>query len=177
MSLLKFITILFNIRIWLSEKWDSLFPIKYSLGIIKNQKEDISITNNNKLYDKILVKYEIRSKIYKIIYNNTTLNTIKKISIKEIPFNSGLHKPIVSIKIKYNKNERRHVVSHLIPLLKEYKQTTNFIDFLIFNLNQIPSEENILFYKIYIQTFNKKYCFKYNQLKNIQISQFYKLLT
>lgn len=176
MSLFKFITLIFNLRIWFAEKWDSMFPIKKTIGINKNSKEYISFTNNNKIYEKILVKYEIKSKIYKIIYNDTNLNTIKKIPLKDIPFHAGLHKPIISIKIKYNRNEKRHVISHIIPKLKEFKQTTNFIDFLIFNLDKIPNEDKTLFYKIYIQTFNKVFCFKYNQIQNIQIIQFYKLL-
>jgi hypothetical protein len=173
MSLFKFITLLLNLRIWLSEKWDFLFPIKEKYGMNKGDIEEISVINGNKTYEKILVKYEIRSKIYKIIYNNTTLNKIKKISIDEIPFNTGVHKPIVSIRIKYNKNEKRHVVSYLIPLLKEYKQSTMFIDFLIFN---IKKKKMIKFYKIYIQKFNKKFCFKYSQLDNLTIAGFYNLL-
>jgi hypothetical protein len=173
MSLFKFITLLFNLRIWLFEKWDSLFPIKECFGINKNIMEEISIINGNKTYEKILVKYEIKSKIYKIIYDNTTLNTIKKIPIKEIPFHTGLHKPIVSIKIKYKKDARRHMASHLIPLLKEYKQSTIFIDFLLFNVQE---KEFPLFYKIYIQKFNNKFCFKYSQLQNLTIAEFYKLL-
>jgi hypothetical protein len=173
MSLFKFITLLFNLRIWLSEKWDSLFPIKENYGINENKKEEISIVDGNKKYEKILVKYEIKSKIYKIIYSNTTLNKIKKIPINEIPFHPGLHKPIVSIKIKYKKNGKRHLVSYLIPLLKEYKQSTIFIDFLLFNIQKKNFKS---FYKIYIQKFNNKFCFKYSQLNNITIVEFYKLL-
>jgi hypothetical protein len=173
MSIFKFITLLFNIRIWFSEKWDLLFPIKEIYGLINNNIENISFIYSNKQYEKILIKYEIKSKIYRIIYDNTNLNTIKKISITKIPFSTGLHKPIIYIKIKYNKYEKRHIISYLIPLFKEYKQTTRLLDFILFN---IKDKNFKTFYKIYIQTFNKMFCFKYNQLININILEFYKLL-
>ena len=56
MSIFKFITLLFNIRIWFSEKWDLLFPIKEIYGLINNNIENISFIYSNKQYEKILIK-------------------------------------------------------------------------------------------------------------------------
>jgi hypothetical protein len=174
MSILAFFKLLFTFKIWLSEKWDTLFPIKEKYGYNNNSVSDITVFDNNKKFEKILVEYEIKSKVYKNIYYDTTFGQIKKIPIHKIPFNYGIHKPILSIKIKFIKNQKRQNISNLIPYIKEFNQNTIFNDFLLFYIYQISNLCS--YYKIYIKTLQKKYNFKYNSLHNITISNFYKLL-
>ena len=50
MSILAFFKLLFTFKIWLSEKWDTLFPIKEKYGYKDNTVSDISVFDNNKKF-------------------------------------------------------------------------------------------------------------------------------
>jgi len=176
MSFITFIKFLFNIKIWLTEKWDSLFPIKDTYYYCNNSINKISLLNNSKIYEKILVEYEINSHIYKIIYYNTSYNEIKKIDINNIAFQKSIHKPILSLRIKIDQNGKYKNISNNISNLKEFNQNTIFNDFIIFNIKQYTLNKEQIYYKIYVKTLTKKFRLTYQQLVGKTIKDFYLLI-
>jgi hypothetical protein len=176
MSFITFIKLLFNIKIWLSEKWDSFFPIKNSYCYYNNSINKISLLNNSKIYEKILIEYEINSHIYKIIYYNTFYNEIKKIPIDNIAFQKSIHKPILSLRIKINQDGKYKNISNIISNLKEYNQNTIFNDFIIFNITKYSLNKEQIFCKIYVKTLTKKFKLSYEQLVGKTIKDFYLLI-
>jgi hypothetical protein len=176
---LRLFNFLITSRIFLGEKIDKIFPLKLSYSYGDNIIQKISLFDKNKIYEKILVKYVISTIVYSYIHVNTTLTNILNISIKEIPFRHLYNKPIVNISIKFKKNENKYNISYIISLLKEFHPTTYINDILLFYVYYIKEKNDLLnypYYKIYIKTLIKKKYFKYNNLENINIIEFYKLL-
>jgi hypothetical protein len=176
---LKLFNFLITSRLVIGEKYDKIFPLKLSYGYINNSIQKINVFNKNKTYDKILVKYIISSLVYSYIYTNTSLKQLQQTSIKDIPFKHLYNKPIVNISIKFKKNEKKHNISYIIPLLKEFHPNSNINDILLFyvyHINEKTALSNYPYHKIYIKTLMKKKYFKYTDLDNINITQFYKLL-
>jgi hypothetical protein len=177
--LLKIFNFLIITKIVLSEKIDKIFPFKFGFGLNNNIFEKISIFNKNKIYEKLLISYNLDSKVYNYIRNDYSIHNLNKELHKNISFKHGYHKPIISIYISFEKKRKKKNISYIIPLLKDFHPNTLINDIILFYVFYIKEKneiKDILYNKIYIKTLIKKIRFKYLQLKNISIEEFYKKL-
>ena len=177
--LLKLFNFLITTKIELSEKIDKVFPFKLGYGLNKNIFEKILILNKNSIFEKLLVSYHLNSQVYNYIKYNISLNNVSKELNKNIPFKHKYNKPIINIQIRLEKKQKRKNIPYIIPLLKEFHPHTFINDIILFYVFCIKDKNKILnplYYKIYIKTLTKKIKFKYSDLENINIEEFYKKL-
>lgn len=170
--LIQLFKLFVSIKVWVNDKWDSFFNIKeiYAFNTYKIKKLNLF---SEKIYKKIMVKYYINNLLKRKIMYNTNVINIKQTLQTETSDNHIIHKPLLYIKILINK--KIYDISGIIPYIREYLPETYINDIILFHCFMDVKPIKRKFYKkIYIKTLRKEFIYKFNELKEVNIIDFYK---